>query len=161
MTISGGNRNFVIIKALSVPPNTPTTKVKTIASGSGKCASRHNAPITTAESPIIEPTDKSIPPVIIIGVITSASKPISTAKRVISNAFPAVRKLFPITLNKTISTSKTTSKTHSLFGKTRAKKGCSVRKLGCRIVSCIVFLAAENHGKDTKLRILLTADERG
>lgn len=32
-----------MIKVFSVPPKTPTTKVRKIANGIGKCASRHNA----------------------------------------------------------------------------------------------------------------------
>ena len=52
------------------------------------------APLNAGQ--IIEPTDRSIPPVMMIGVITSAKRPISTANRVISNAFPDVSKLLPV-----------------------------------------------------------------
>ena len=56
------------------PPNSPTASVATIANHSGMPASRQSPPITTAAKPIIEPTERSMPPVIMIGVITNASK---------------------------------------------------------------------------------------
>ena len=57
------------------------------AAAIGQPPSRHNTPNTTAESPMIEPTDRSMPPVIMIGVIASASSPNSTLKRTTSKKF--------------------------------------------------------------------------
>ena len=49
-------------------------------------------PKTTAVSPMIEPTDRSMPPVISTGVIAIAISPISTLNRVTSKKFATVRK---------------------------------------------------------------------
>ena len=126
VTISGGNLSRVIITALSAPPATPSSSVSAITSGSAKPSSRHSAPSTTAESPIIEPTDRSMPPVMMIGVSARDSNPSSTASRVISNALAAPRKWCPVTPNTTHSARMTASSTHSLFGKSRSRSGTSV-----------------------------------
>ena len=84
--MSGGNRSQVIKLAFSPPASAPTQIVQTAASGIGIPASRQNFPNRTAQSPSSEPTDKSIPPVKMIGVIASASRPISHECRKISHA---------------------------------------------------------------------------
>ena len=60
---------------------------------SGSPPSRHAAPKTTAASPIIEPTERSMPPVIITGVSASASSPSSTLSRTTSKKLAVVKKL--------------------------------------------------------------------
>src|SRR4051812_5344530 len=130
VTMSGGKSSRAIITALSAPPSSPSTSVSATASGSGTPASRQSAPSTTAASPIIEPTERSMPPVMMIGVIASASSPISTARRVISNAFEAPRKLCPVRPNTAHSAASTTSSTHSPFGKSRSRSGASVLSAG-------------------------------
>ena len=126
VTISGGDLRRVIITAFSAPPNSPTASVAMIANHSGMPASHQSPPITTAAKPIIEPTERSIPPVIIIGVITNASKPISTLSLVISKKLPVVRKLFPVRPKTTHSSASTISKIHSLLGKSLSCQACSI-----------------------------------
>src|SRR5690242_10450181 len=121
VTMSGGKPRRVIMSTLSPPPASPTSSVSAIATGMGAPPSRQSAPNTTAASPIIEPTDRSIPPVTMIGVSASASSPTSTARRVTSNAFPAVRKWRPVRPNATHSAAMTPSSSHSPLGKRRSR----------------------------------------
>ncbi len=65
--------------------------------------SRQSLPKTTAERPISEPTDRSMPPVVITGVKATASRPISTLRRSTSNALASEKKLVPITAKTAIS----------------------------------------------------------
>ena len=69
----------------------------------GSPPSRQSLPKTTAERPINEPTDRSIPPLVITGVSATASRPISTLRRTTSNALATEKKLVPITANTAIS----------------------------------------------------------
>ena len=96
VTISGGRFSLVISTAFSSPATHPNTSAAPAAAGIGQPPSRHSTPNTTAESPMMEPTDKSIPPVIMIGVIASASKPSSTLNRTTSKKFDSVKKFSPI-----------------------------------------------------------------
>ena len=96
VTISGGRFSLVISTAFSSPAAHPNTSAAPAAAGIGQPPSRHSTPNTTAESPMIEPTDRSIPPVIMIGVIASASKPNSTLRRTTSKKFASVKKFSPI-----------------------------------------------------------------
>src|SRR5437868_4195092 len=121
--MSGGKPSRVIITALSAPPAVPNSSVSTTASGSGTWASRQSAPSTTAASPIIEPTDRSMPPVMMTGVSASASSPTSTPSRATSNALAAPRKLRPVTPKIAHSTSTTASSAHSPFGNSRSRSG--------------------------------------
>src|SRR5436190_4655292 len=146
VTISGGALSFVIIAALSAPPSSPTTSVIAIATGIDRPASRQSPPMTTADSPIIEPTERSMPPVMMIGVMIRARRPISTLSRVTSNAFPVVAKLFPENANSRHSTAITMSRIHSLFGKSRALQSCSVLSgtcCGCEIASSIFLKSSK------------------
>src|SRR5471032_627944 len=77
VTMSGGKRSHVIKVALSPPPSAPTQNVQTAGSGIDIPASRQNFPNRIAHRLNNDATDKSIPPVKIIGVIASASRPIS------------------------------------------------------------------------------------
>jgi len=85
-----------------------------------------------------------MPPVMMIGVITSASSPTSTLRRVTSKAFEAERKFSPVRLKTAHSTKMTTSRTHSLFGKRRSRHGASVLiELGVYVTdSAIAFCLA-------------------
>src|SRR5215208_1000467 len=123
VTMSGGNLSRVIKAAFSAPPATPSSRVSAIASGIGRPTPRDSHPSMIAASPIIDPTDRSMPPVTMIGVSANASSPISTPSRVISNAFPAVAKLCPAIPNTRHSTAMTTSSTHSLLGNRRSASG--------------------------------------
>ena len=97
-----------------------------MASGMGTPASRHRAPNTTAARPIIDPTERSIPPVMMMGVKARARRPTSTASRVISMALAVVRKLLPATLKSAPSRASTRRRTHSPLGKSRCRSGASV-----------------------------------
>ena len=81
VTIKGGIRSRVMSRALSAPASTPTPSAPAAASGIGKWASRHILPKSTAVNPMSEPTDRSMPPVTITGVIARASNPNSTFSR--------------------------------------------------------------------------------
>src|SRR5438552_1879225 len=60
-------------------------------------ASRQIIPNTTADKPISEPTDRSMPPETITGVSASANRPISTLKRRTSKALAREAKFLPRT----------------------------------------------------------------
>ena len=93
----------------------------------GNPQSRQAAPKTTAASPIIEPTDKSIPPVIMTGVSASASSPSSTLSRMTSKKLPQEKKFSPSTAKAAISTARAASSTHSLLGNQRSRQClCSI-----------------------------------
>ena len=86
VTISGGRRSPVMSAAFNPPASAPMTSVHAAATGTGRPASRHSLPNRIAHSPSSEPTDRSMPPVRMIGVIASASRPISTEWRTMSNS---------------------------------------------------------------------------
>src|SRR5215831_5109708 len=123
VTMSGGNLRRAMSAALSAPPAIPMRNVAPTATDNGKPTSCHRNPNATAARPIIDPTERSIPPVTMIGVSASASRPISTLRRVISNAFPDVAKLWPASPNTMHSTRMTTTSTHSCSRMSRATSG--------------------------------------
>ena len=92
MTISGGMPSAAIRAAFSAPPAHPTPRATAAAAGADHPQSRDAAPNITAASPIIAPTDKSMPPATTMGVIATASRPTSTLSRITSNAFVTLRK---------------------------------------------------------------------
>ena len=98
VTISGGNRSQVMSVALSPPASAPIPMVQAAASGMDIPASRQNLPNKIAHNPSSEPTDRSIPPVRMIGVITSASRPISTECRMMSKVLSTEPKRGPTEL---------------------------------------------------------------
>src|SRR5690349_2044153 len=104
VTISGGMPSAAINVALSAPPAQPTASAVAAAAGAGHPQSRDAAPNITAASPIIAPTDRSIPPVTTIGVIAIASSPTSTLTRITSKAFATLRKFGATIAKTTIST---------------------------------------------------------
>ena len=73
-------------------PAQPTASATAAAAGIGRCRSCHAAPKQTAASPIMAPTDKSMPPVIRIGVSAMASSPSSALSRAISKKLASVKK---------------------------------------------------------------------
>src|ERR1035441_9289569 len=117
VTISGGRFSFVISTAFSDPARHPNSSAAPAAAATGQPPSRHSTPNTTAASPMMEPTDKSIPPVIIIGVSASASRPSSTLKRTTSKKFDPVKKFSPITAKIASSAARARTSTHSPLGK--------------------------------------------
>ena len=92
VTMSGGTPIRAMSHAFSEPPAAPRSSVAAAATGTGRCASRQSMPNTTAESPIMEPTERSMPPVTITGVSAIASSPSSTLNRAISNPFSTEKK---------------------------------------------------------------------
>jgi hypothetical protein len=103
VTMRGGIRSRVMMSALSPPPATPTPTAASAAAPTGQPASRHSFPSTTATSPRSDPTDRSMPPVMMTGVTASANRPISTDSRPTSSAFSRVKKLVPLTAKTAIS----------------------------------------------------------
>src|SRR5262245_28281465 len=99
VTISGGRRSRAIRTAFKPPPAHPNKSAVHAAKGTGRFQSRYIAPKTTAARPIIDPTDKSIPPVMITGVNAIASRPSSTLNRSTSKKLLAVRKFSAIAEN--------------------------------------------------------------
>ena len=106
VTISGGIRPIVISSPLTLPASAPSTSVSAAAPTIGRPASRQSMPKTTAERPISDPTDRSMPPLVITGVNATASRPISTLRRSTSKALASVRKFVPMTENTATSSSR-------------------------------------------------------
>src|SRR3954468_47427 len=104
VTISGGMPSAAISVALSAPPAHPAASAAAAAPGAAPPQPRDAAPNITAASPIIAPTDRSMPPVTTIGVIATASRPTSTLTRITSKAFATLRKFGATIANTTIST---------------------------------------------------------
>ena len=123
MTISGGRLSHEIAKAFSVPPASPTNTATKPATVSGRCQSCQAAPITTAARLIIDPTERSMPPVMMMGVIASASSPSSTLKRTTSKKLLQVKKFSAITEKMAISTASASRRIHSPLGKKRSRQG--------------------------------------
>ena len=82
VTISGGSLKRAISSAFNAPPAQPIRERPAAPTASGKCQSCQAAPKTTAAKPIIEPTERSMPPVTMTGVRASASNPTSTLIRI-------------------------------------------------------------------------------
>src|SRR5579884_3095071 len=117
----GGISSLVISAALSAPPAAPVASASAAAAGMGRPPSRQAAPKMTAARPIMEPTERSMPPVIITGVVASASRPSSTESRAISKKLAAVKKLGARTANTAASTARAAASTHSPFGKAASR----------------------------------------
>ena len=113
----------VISTAFSAPPAQPSSSAAPAAAAIGQPPSRQSAPNTTAESPMMEPTDRSIPPVIMIGVSASASRPNSTLRRTTSKKFASVKKFSPIAAKMASSAASASASTHSPFGKQHLAPG--------------------------------------
>src|SRR5580692_5743210 len=116
VTISAGIRKREIRMALSAPPATPARSARNAARAGGACQSCHAAPKTTAARPIIDPTERSIPPDTITGVRASASNPTSTLVRISSKKFLRVKKFAAIAENTSVSASSARARDHSPFG---------------------------------------------
>src|SRR5579863_844653 len=92
VTISSGIWKRAINSAFSAPPAAPVRSAASVATARGKCQSCQAAPKTTAASPIMEPTERSMPPLIRTGVNAMASRPTSTLVRITSKKLPSVKK---------------------------------------------------------------------
>ncbi len=90
-------RPRVISTPFTPPAMAPRTSVNAAAPAIGSPPSRQSLPKTTADRPMSEPTDRSMPPLVITGVKATASRPISTLSRSTSKALATDRKLVPIT----------------------------------------------------------------
>src|SRR5262245_37843715 len=119
----GGISNPVISNPLSAPPASPRAIATAAATTTGSPPSRHAAPKTTAASPIIDPTERSMPPVIMTGVSANASNPNSTLRRITSKKFAAEKKFSPRAENTATSSASATSSTHSPLGNHRSRQG--------------------------------------
>src|SRR5579862_1079575 len=82
-------------------------------------------PKSTADSPMREPTLRSIPPETITGVRASANRPISTLRRTTSSALSFDMKLVPMTQKTAISTDRTSTSTSSWVRCNRGRPVCS------------------------------------
>src|SRR5439155_18950879 len=113
VTISGGNFSRVISHAFKPPAAAPTASALIAANQTGIPRSRQNLPNKIALNPSNDPTERSIPPVNMIGVITSASNPISVLSRSTSKRLPTVAKFAPVALNTATSISNTSTSSAS------------------------------------------------
>ena len=98
----------MIKSPFKLPASAPRQRVAAAAMPMESPPSRQSLPKTTAERPINDPTDRSMPPVVITGVKATARRPISTLRRSTSNALASEKKLVPITAKTAISRSQET-----------------------------------------------------
>ena len=96
-------RPRVINRPFRLPASAPNNSVEAAAPLIDSPLSRQSLPKTTAERPINDPTDRSMPPLVITGVKATARRPISTLNRITSKAFASDRKWVPMTEKTTIS----------------------------------------------------------
>ena len=89
--INGGTPTLVMNQPLANPASAPTRIADAIASSNGSPTFFQNTPSRIADNPMIEPTDRSIPPVTMIKVIGNAISPTSTSKRPWFRRLPVVR----------------------------------------------------------------------
>src|SRR5271170_5533195 len=123
VTIKGGRFRREIAMAFNPPPRHPARSAAPAAAGSGKCQSCQAAPKMTAASAIMEPTERSMPPVTITGVMATASRPSSTLKRVTSKKLLPVKKFWEMVENTATSASSASNRTHSPLGNKRSRHG--------------------------------------
>src|ERR1051326_248279 len=148
VTMIGGIPSRVIKSALSAPPAKPSANTTSAAAKTGIPPSRHTVPNTTAERPIMDPTDRSMPPVIITGVSASASRPSSTLSLTTSKKLAVEKKFSPSAENRRTSKPSAASKTHSPFGKQRSRQ--CLRSLNCKLACISPHLSAQRvdgHGR--------------
>src|SRR5262245_53494421 len=79
-------------------------------------------PRVTAAKPIREPTERSMPPVLITKVRPKASRPTSAASRAISKPLSRLRKRGCQRAKRNTSAKSTRARTHSPFGQMRCSK---------------------------------------
>src|SRR5438093_1426181 len=96
--MSGGRPRPVMSAALHPPATAPIKSVHRPATLRDSPASRQSLPKTIAHSPSSDPTERSMPPVRMMGVMTSASRPISTEWRRMSHVLSKVPKRGPTEL---------------------------------------------------------------
>ncbi len=105
VTISGETFSRAMSDPFSKPPVMPIDNAAPAAAGIGQCASCQSAPKLTAQSPIMDPTERSMPPVMITGVSASVRSPISTPSRMHSKKLVTEKKLGAARLSSRTSTS--------------------------------------------------------
>ena len=79
--ISGGTRTRTMSSPLKKPATAPTAIAMTIASSSGRPKFFQLTPSMIAASPMIEPTERSMPPVMMMKVIGRATSATSVINR--------------------------------------------------------------------------------
>ena len=89
--ISGGTPTRVMNQPLTAPASAPVASVTTIASSSGSPRFCQATPRMIAHSPMIEPTERSMPPVMMMKVIGRATSPTSAISRPWLSRLPVVR----------------------------------------------------------------------
>src|SRR5580698_7534300 len=112
--MSGGMLKRAIRTAFNMPPTQPTSSAAKTAAAMLKCPSRQVTPNTTAASPIMEPTERSMPAVTRMGVKAMAKSPTSTLVRMTSKKFPRVKKFGAMAENTAISAARAHSRMNSL-----------------------------------------------
>ncbi len=75
VTMKGGSRNRVTMTPLTTPHAAPAARPDRRASAGGQPESTPSRPITTDDSTMIAPTDRSIPAVRMISVWATPRKP--------------------------------------------------------------------------------------
>src|SRR5437588_979944 len=150
VTMSGGSPRPPIRIPFRSPQLHPASKVRTIAIGKGTWASRQSTPNTTEHNASIDPTDKSMPPVMMMGVSASESSPSSTLSRTTSNRFASVKKCSAAKAKIRHSHANTIRSTHSPFGNKRRESGDSSSGTGAGEVEVdmLVDSADSRIGKD-------------
>src|SRR5215472_7031393 len=129
VTTRGGMFSRAIRIAFSNPPAQPVSKAAITANGSGKCQSVQTTPKATAAKPIIEPTERSMPPEMMTGVNATASKPSSTLNRATSKKFAELGNFGATAENTATSASNARNSTHSPFGNQHSRQ--RLRANGC------------------------------
>src|ERR1017187_6708889 len=155
VTISGGRLSLVISTAFNPPARHPKSSAAPAAAAMGHPPSRQSPPNTTAESPMTEPTDRSIPPVIMMGVSASASRPSSTLRRTTSKKFARVKKFSPTAAKTAISVARASASIHSPLGKQISRQGLrwlnmvpriATRRVAARIAARRAFARIAAYG---------------
>ena len=72
VAMKGGSFSLAIITPLQKPKNTPTTSTRISAGISGQPHSLYATPPSSAEQSIFDPSERSMPPVIITNVTPNA-----------------------------------------------------------------------------------------
>src|SRR5262249_43512419 len=126
VTIRGGRWSREIRRAFRPPPARPVSRATDAAAGSESFQSLQAMPKTTAARPIIDPTDRSMPPVMMMGVSATASSPSSTLNRKISITFAVVKNLSAIAEKTVTSLRRAIASTHNEDGTRRSMESLSV-----------------------------------
>src|SRR6516162_10646927 len=126
VTIRGGRSSQEIKRAFSPPPASPVSRATAAAAGSESFQSLQAMPNTTAARPIIDPTDRSMPPVMMTGVSATASSPSSTLNRKISIKLAVDKNRSAIAEKTVTSLRRAITRTHNEDGTRRSMESLSV-----------------------------------